>query len=389
MRVVVPFGPHHPALHEPEHFTFEVEGEIVVRVKPRIGYVHRGIEKLAETKTWIQNQYLVERICGICNVSHTLCYVEAVEDLLGIEPPRRARYLRLIAHELNRLHSHLLWLGVIAELMGFTTVFMYTWRDREIVMDLMEELTGNRLLSAFNKIGGVSRDVSDAFIGTLLRALDHLNERFKRYLEVVIEDPTIRARTQGIGRLDKVKAASYCVVGPVARASGLSWDVRVDRPYAAYDEVPYRIVTRSEGDVWARLAVRAEELLTASEAIRHAATHLPEGPIRYAAPRKMPEGEGVGIVEAPRGELLYHVISDGGDKPYRLKVRTPTLANILAACEAFVGSTIADIPMILGSIDPCFSCMDRLAFVDLSKGKRWVMTPLEIERKFGGRCEAR
>ncbi|HDM92789.1 MAG TPA: hypothetical protein ENG69_05290 [Candidatus Korarchaeota archaeon] len=175
MRIVVPFGPHHPALHEPEHFTFEVEGEIVVGVKPRIGYVHRGIEKLAESKTWVQNLYLVERICGICNVSHTLCYVEAVEDLLGIEPPRRARYLRLVAHELNRLHSHLLWLGVLAELMGFRTIFMYAWRDRELVMDLMEELTGNRLLSAYNKIGGVSRDVSDAFVGSLLRALDYLD----------------------------------------------------------------------------------------------------------------------------------------------------------------------------------------------------------------------
>ena len=384
MRVVVPFGPHHPALHEPEHFTFEVDGEVVVGVRPRIGYVHRGIEKLAESKTWIQNLYLVERVCGICNVSHTLCYVEAVEDLIGLEPPKRAKYLRLIAHELNRLHSHLLWLGVMAELMGYHTLFMYTWRDRELVMDLMEELTGNRLLSAYNKIGGVSRDVGDAFVGRLLRVLDRLDERFRLYVQVAQEDPTILARTQGVGTLDRESAVKYCVVGPVARASGLSWDVRVDRPYAAYDEVPYRIVTRTEGDVWARLMVRVEELLAASESMRHAATHLPDGPIRYAAPRKMPEGEGVGVIEAPRGELLYHVISDGKDKPYRLKIRTPTLANITAACEAFVGNTIADIPMILGSIDPCFSCMDRLAFVDVSRGRRWVMTPLEIERRYGG-----
>ncbi|HDI86342.1 MAG TPA: NADH dehydrogenase subunit, partial [Candidatus Korarchaeota archaeon] len=326
MRVVVPFGPHHPALHEPEHFTFEVDGEVVVGVRPRIGYVHRGIEKLAESKTWIQNLYLVERVCGICNVSHTLCYVEAVEDLIGLEPPKRAKYLRLIAHELNRLHSHLLWLGVMAELMGYHTLFMYTWRDRELVMDLMEELTGNRLLSAYNKIGGVSRDVGDAFVGRLLRVLDRLDERFRLYVQVAQEDPTILARTQGVGTLDRESAVKYCVVGPVARASGLSWDVRVDRPYAAYDEVPYRIVTRTEGDVWARLMVRVEELLAASESMRHAATHLPDGPIRYAAPRKMPEGEGVGVIEAPRGELLYHVISDGKDKPYRLKIRTPTLA---------------------------------------------------------------
>ena len=375
------FGPQHPALHEPELFRFKVEGEIVVKAEPRIGYVHRGIEKLFEKNTYIKGIYLSERICGICNVAHTVCYCQVVENVMNVELPPRAKYLRAVVHELNRIHSHLLLLGVAAEELGFDTLFMLIWRDRELVMDLIELITGNRVMSAFNTIGGVRRDVNAETIEKVLKVLPKLEERVKYYRKVFEEDPTIRKRTVDVGILPRRDAIRYCVVGPMARGSAVDVDIRRDIPYAAYDEIPFNVIVRDECDVWARLMVRVDEVLESIDIVRYALEHLPSGQIRLPLKRSAPPGEAISRVEAPRGELLYHLVSKGGITPYRLKVRTPTLANLLAASKLFEGHTIADIPAILVSIDPCFACTDRVTLVDVKSGKSTKVSLRELARR--------
>jgi len=376
-------GPQHPALHEPERFVLKLDGEYVVDVVPRIGYVHRGIEKAAELRSYIQDVYLIERICGICNVAHSLVYVQTVEALQGFEIPPRAAYLRTVVHELNRIHSHLLLLGVVGELFGFDTLFMYLWRDRELVMDVVESITGNRLISAFNVLGGVARDVGPSQISEAKRAMEYLRRRMKFYKKVFAEDPTVEKRSKGVGILKPSSALSLCAVGPVIRGSGIKTDVRADDPYAAYGEIPFNVITYDTNDSWARFMVRVDEVFESIGIIEYALDRLPDGPIRARFPRRVREGEAFGRVEAPRGELVDHIISKGGDKPYRFKCRTPTLANILAACEMMRGGQIADVPVSLSSIDPCFACEDRLAIIDVSKGERYSARIRDLMAKYG------
>jgi Ni,Fe-hydrogenase III large subunit/NADH:ubiquinone oxidoreductase subunit C len=369
--VNVVVGPQHPVLHEPERFSFKVDGERVVDVEPRLGYVHRGIEKAAERMMYLQDVFLVERICGICNAAHTTVFCQAVEDIGNIETPSRALYLRTIIHELNRIHSHLLLLGVVGHLLGFEALFQHVWRDREPVMDIVERITGNRLMSGFNAIGGVRRDITPNAIEKTLKTVKAVRKRVTFYAKVFEEDPTLRLRTEGVGVLSREDALKLCVVGPVLRGSGVDSDVRKDDPYAAYGEIPFNGVYYKECDTWARLMVRAEEVLESLDVIDYALNHLPGGRLRVRVQRKIPEGEAVSRVEAPRGELIHYVKSDGTAHPYRVKVRSPTLANLVAFPEIIRGSYIADIPSVIGSFDPCFSCTDRMAFMDTKNGKRW------------------
>jgi len=376
----IPLGPQHPALKEPIRFIFKLDGEIVVGAEPRLGYVHRGVEKLAETRTFIQDVYLAERICGICSAAHTTCFVQAVEELLGIEPPPRAKYIRLIVFELNRIQSHLLWLGILAYEMGFDTLFMYIWRDRERVLDVLEMITGNRVLYAINQIGGVRHDIDDKIAAYMRKALSYLRERTKYYKGIVERDPTINARAVEVGILKKRDAIALCAVGPTTRGSGVKFDIRADDPYAALDEVPFNVVVYDTEDVMARTLVRIDEILESISMIEYALDHMPSGDIRVRVPRVVPAGEAVSRVEAPRGELVYYVRSAGGEKPERVKVRTPTLANIPALCKMLEGAYVADIPVIVASIDPCLACMDRAIFVDVSKEKVWVWSERELRR---------
>ena len=377
-----PVGPQHPALHEPEFFKFKVDGEVIVEAEPNIGYAHRGIEKLAESRTYVQNIYLVERICGICNVAHTVCYCLAVEKALGLEVPPRAQYLRILAHELNRLHSHILLLAVAAEEVGFHTLFMYLWRDRELVLDLQEAVFGNRIVSCYVTIGGVRKDIRPDVLEKIKRAIPKLRERVRYYIEVFSEDPLIRRRFVDVGVISYRDAVLSGSTGPQARGSGVDADARRDFNYLPYDETPFRVVTMKEGDSWARLMVRAYECEVCLDVIEHVVNNLPSGEYRVPAPRRVGPAEALSIVEAPRGELLHHVIADGSDKPYRLKVKTPTFSNLLGIARCFPGHTIADVPAILVSMDPCFCCQDRLLFVDAKTGKRWSATPLEIALKY-------
>ncbi|MGC8998397.1 MAG: NADH-quinone oxidoreductase subunit C [Candidatus Bathyarchaeia archaeon] len=357
--VNIVLGPQHPALIEPEKFTLKVEGEIVKEVKPRIGYVHRGIEKAAENRTYLQDIYLVERICGICNACHANCFCQTVEAIMGVDVPPRARYLRTIILELNRIHSHMLLLGHAGFEIGYETLFHYMWRDRERVLDIIEELTGNRIIASFITIGGVRRDLKEDVVPRIKVELEALRERMNFYRQVFENDSTLKMRTKNVGVLSRQDALKLCVVGPVARGSGVDMDVRRDEPYAAYGEIPFEVVTYDDGDSWARLMVRLDEIVESINIIHYALEHLPSGPYRVRVPRIVPAGEAIGRVEAPRGELFYYVKSNGTAYPERVKVRTPTFANILAFVKIAEGGNIADVPASFVSLDPCFSCTDR------------------------------
>jgi formate hydrogenlyase subunit 5 len=357
VKVIV--GPQHPALLEPEKFALKVEGEIVKDVQPRIGYVHRGVEKAAESRTYLQDVYLVERICGICNACHATCFVETVEKILGTEVPHRAQYIRTILLELNRLHSHLLTLGHAGLEIGFETLFQYFWRDREPIMDITEIISGNRVISSGMTVGGVRRDINDEDIPKIKGMLTKLREKLPFYKKVYEEEPSIKMRMKDVGTLKREDALSLCIVGPTARGSGVDIDVRKDEPYEAYGEIPFNIVTYDEGDTWARMNVRMDEVEESINIIEYALDNLPSGPFRVRVPRVVPAGEAVNRVEAPRGELFYYLKSNGTAYPERVKVRTPTFANIPAFLATAIGSSIADVPPNFVSLDPCFSCTDR------------------------------
>jgi len=358
-KFIVPIGPQHPALKEPGHFEFTVDGETVTSANVRLGYVHRGIEKATEDRNWTQNLYLLERICGICSHTHALCYSLGVEQLAEVTAPPRAQAIRSLVAELERVHSHLLWLGVAAHEGGFDTLFMYSWRDRETIMDVLEGLTGNRVNYSANVLGGVKFDLDEKQIDTIKRGIDYLEERTHHYYKVVTTDTTFIRRTRGVGALTKEQAEDIGVVGPMARASGIARDVRVDAPYAGYPMFPVNIVVEEAGDLEARFVVRLKELYESYRLIRAIVDNLPPGDLTARMPRKIKEGETISRVEAPRGEAFYFIKSNGGEKPERVKVRTPSLCNFTSVLATAPGHQLADMPMILAGIDPCFSCNDR------------------------------
>lgn len=358
-KFIVPIGPQHPALKEPAHFEFSVDGEIVTDARVRLGYVHRGIEKGAEDRNWTQNIYLVERVCGICSHIHALALVLGIEKLANVTVPPRAQAIRTLMAELERIHSHMLWLGVAAHEGGFDTLFMYSWRDRETVMDILERISGNRVHYSTNLIGGVKFDIDQELKDHILRGVGFLEERAHFYLKVVTTEETFLARTRGVGTMTKEQARQFNAIGPTARASGMEMDIRVDAPYAAYKDFPVKVVTDDRGDLEARFVVRIKELFEAFRIIREILDKMPEGELTTRVPRKIPAGETISRVEAPRGELFYFIKSNGSDKPERLKIRTPSLCNWASVMQLAVGHKLADMPMMLVGIDPCFSCNDR------------------------------
>ena len=378
--VEIPVGPQHPALHEPILFRLLVEGERIVRVVPSIGYNHRGIEKLAETNTFVKGLYICGRVCGICNIVHATTYTMAIERIQGVEVPPRARYLRVLVNELERIHSHMLIVAVMAEVLGFESLFMLIMRDREAVMQLKELVTGNRVLGDYLIFGGVRRDIDDAAAHRILRTLDHIEERVRYYRRVFEEDVTINKRLRGVGPISRAEAVRYCLVGPTARGSGVETDVRAEDPYEAYGELEFNVVTYPDGDSWSRMMVRIDEILESIEIIRQVLKRLPQGQaVPKTFKRALPKGEAIARAEAPRGELVYHVISDGKPTPYRVKIRTPSMANVINGIVAFKDAYIADAPAIIASFDPCISCMERVVeVVDLDKRKSTVVSLREL-----------
>ncbi|MFA5157097.1 MAG: nickel-dependent hydrogenase large subunit [Candidatus Omnitrophota bacterium] len=373
--IKIPVGPQHPALKEPASFSLLLSGEKILEAGVRLGYNHRGIEKACEERTYIQGLYLIERICGICSHAHSTCFAQAVEEIVGISVPKRAEYIRTLVGELERIHSHLLWLGVAGHEVGFDTLLMYTWSDREIVMDILAGLTGNRVNYGINCLGGVRRDISAEQVKDMLKAMDTLEERTKYYIEVATGETTLIKRLSGVGVMSKEDVLRLGAVGPTARASGVARDVRKDDPYAAYAEIDFKVITDSHNDIYGRTIVRLGELMESYSIIRKVLKNLPGGEIAVKVPRKIPAGEAVSRYEAPRGEDLHYVKANGTDKPERVKVRAPTLANIQTVAFMLEDRYLADMPIVVAAIDPCFSCTDRLiALKNHEKKGRKIVT---------------
>ncbi len=359
-QVTIPIGPQHPALKEPESFSIALMGEKIIGSDVRLGYNHRGIEKACEDRNYTQCIYLLERVCGICSHSHSTCFIQAVEELAGLQVPKRGLYIRTLIAELERIHSHLLWLGVAGHEVGFDTLLMYTWRDREVVMDLLAKLTGNRVNYGMNVIGGAKRDITKEQMDGVLKDIDVLEERTKYYISVALEEVTLIKRLSGVGHMAEADARRLGAVGPTARACNVPYDIRRDDPYAAYADLDFKVITSDKCDIYGRTIVRVLELMETYKMIRQLIREMPDGPISVKAPRKIPAGEAVSRYEAPRGEDVHYVKGNGTDKPERVKVRAPTLANVQAVAHMLSDGYLADVPIVIAAIDPCFSCTDRL-----------------------------
>jgi len=382
-KVVIPIGPYHPLQEEPEFFRLYVEGERVVDIDIIIGYNHRGIEELSEHKHFDQVAFLVERICGICSTSHPFAFCLAVEDLAKIEVPERALYIRTIIAEMERIHSHLLWLGLAGHFIGYNTVWMWAWKYREPILDCFEMITGNRNHYAMMKIGGVRRDIKDEDIPALKKALDDLVPAVDMFKGAVMDDPVIQARLKGIGILTKQQAIDWAVVGPTARASGINIDVRRDDPYGAYDRVSWNVIAEKDGDIFAKTVVRILELYESISIIRQCLDKMPKGEID-ANVKDIPAGEGIGRVEAPRGECFHYVRSDGTNRPIRHKIRAPSYMNVASNKVAAVGQTISDTTITLAAVDPCYCCTERVVVLDKATDKKimngWDLIKLSQEK---------
>ncbi len=359
MAYTVPLGPYHPALEEPFKVNVQCEGEVIQTCRIDVGFSFRGIELLAQSRNWLEVITLIERVCGICSNTHAMTFCMACEQIAGIQVPRRAQYIRTIIAELERLHSHLLWAGIGAEDIGFHSLFMEIFTLREKIMDTLETVTGNRVNYGMNRIGGVLRDIENPkdFIASLESVAEVLH---KVVIPAFIENPTARSRLTGIGPLSREKAIEWGVVGPVARASGLDMDVRKDHPYLAYADLGFKSIARTEGDVFARVVVRALEIAESVRLVIEGLHNLPEGPLcEQRGIPTMPAGEATMRTEAPRGECLYYVESQGGPTPARVKIRTPSFVNIPAVEPMVLGQQLADLSLIQASVDPCLSCTDR------------------------------
>ena len=356
-RTLIPFGPQHPVLPEPIHLDLVVEDEKVVEARPSVGFVHRGLEKLVEKKDYVEFVYVAERICGICSFIHGQTYCQAIEAMMNIPVPPRANYLRTVWGELSRIHSHLLWLGLMADAMGFESLFMHSWRVRERVLNIIEATTGGRVIFGSCKIGGVRRDIEAAAIKDALAELAIIEHDMAEITSVFLNDNSVKRRLRGVGVLSRQAAYDLGCVGPVLRASGVAQDMR-KLGYAAYQELQMEPVTRTEGDSYARCAVRCGELLQSISLIREALGKIPAGEIEVKVSGN-PNGEIIMRTEQPRGEVVYCLKANGAKNLQRFRVRTPTFANLPAILKLLQGCELADVPVLVLTIDPCISCTER------------------------------
>ena len=356
-RTIIPFGPQHPVLPEPIHLDLVIEDEVVVQAIPSIGFIHRGLEKLVEKKEYTEMVYVIERVCGICSFGHGWGYVAAVEGLMDVEIPARANYLRTILHELSRLHSHLLWLGLFADAFGFESLFMHCWRLRETVLDIFEKTTGGRVIFSVCKVGGVRKDVDNETLNGIVAELNKIKTEIKELTDVFIADRSVKNRTLGVGVLTKEAAIELGAVGPMARGSGIVQDMRLTGK-GIYDELHFEPMIETGGDSYARTIVRIRELLQSIDMIGEAASKIPDGDIAVAV-KGNPEGEFVARMEQPRGEAYYYAKGGGSKFLERMRVRTPTNQNIPALVKMLQGCDLADVPILVLTIDPCISCTER------------------------------
>jgi ech hydrogenase subunit E len=356
---VVPFGPQHPVLAEPIQLELTLRDEVVIDAIPGLGYVHRGIEAASEARTYAEDLPLLERICGICSVAHAVAYAQAVETIAEVEIPRRARLLRTFWFELTRIHSHLLWLGLAADAIGFEALFQSCWRIREQVLDLFSLTAGNRVILGVIALGGVRRDIPPAMVASVREGLDGVERALAELAPFVLGNEATTGRLAGVAPISNDEANQLGLVGPTARASGVPADVRTSG-YAAHDELAFEPVVEHGGDALARTVCRWREVGDSLRLCREALDHLDGLPWQLAVPVPTHlRGEATSRVEAPRGELFYFVVADGETHPERVRVRTPTFANLAAVVRMLPGMQMAAVPVGLLSIDPCLSCTER------------------------------
>jgi ech hydrogenase subunit E len=356
-QIVIPFGPQHPVLPEPIHFDLVLEDERVVEALPTIGYVHRGLERLVEKREYPEYVYIAERTCGICSFIHGATYCQGIEQIMDIEVPERALFLRTIWSEYSRLHSHLLWLGCFGDAIGFENLFMRAWKIRESVLDVLEQTTGGRVIQGACKVGGTRKDISAEKLKQMAADLDKIQKEIEVLTTIFLQDDSVLDRLKNVGVLSKADAYHLGAVGPFARGSGVDIDLR-KTGYAAYGKLDFKTVTEKDGDCYARCAVRAKELFTSIDLIKQAIKAIPEGPVDVKV-TGAPNGEYFSRAEQPRGELVHYIKGNGTKFLVRSRIRTPTLTNIPALVKILQGCELADVPVIILTIDPCIGCAER------------------------------
>lgn len=356
-RSIIPFGPQHPVLPEPIHLDLVMEDERVVEAIPSIGFVHRGLEKLVEKKDFNEMVFVAERICGICSYMHGMGYCDAVEHIMNVDIPPRAKYLRTIWCEMSRIHSHVLWLGLLADAFGFESLFYQSWRIREKILDMFEYSTGGRVIFSVNKIGGQRRDMDNGMLADFQKIFADMEKELRELTKSFLDDASVISRLKDVGFLSKQQAHDLGAVGPFMRASGIALDSR-KLGYAAYPDIDFEPITSNIGDCYARTDVRIQEIFQSFDIIRQAIAKIPDGEI--AVPVKgFPKGEYFMRMEQPRGEAVYYVKANGTKFVDRMRVRTPTFANIPGLVETLKGCELADVPIMILTIDPCISCTER------------------------------
>ncbi|MGA2084419.1 MAG: NADH dehydrogenase (quinone) subunit D [Terracidiphilus sp.] len=384
--MVLNMGPQHPATHGVLRLVLEIDGEIIVRLYPEIGYLHTGIEKTCEAKFYQQVVPLTDRIDYLSPMANNLCYCLAVEKLLALEIPGKAQWIRVLLSELTRLNSHLVWLGTHAMDIGALTVFLYTFREREDILRLFEAVSGQRMMTSYFRIGGLALEPPLDFFHRVETFIHSFPEKIDEYSNLLTGNPIFKNRLKGVGYLSAADAIALGVTGPPMRASGVDFDLRRDMPYSGYEKFQFRVPVSSDGDCWARYLVRLEEMRESVRIIQQALDGMPEGPIKADAPRivlpdrekmktqmealihhfkivtegfAVPAGEVYQGIESPRGQMGYYVVSDGTAKPYRVHMRNPTFATLQALETMCKGRMLADVVAVVGSIDIVLGEIDR------------------------------
>jgi len=371
-------GIHLTGLKEPVSFKVKVDGEKIVSMDLDISYNHRGIEKGVEQKTLNKSIHLIERICGICSQSHTTNFCKGIEEIMKITVPKRAQFIRVIMGELERISSHLLWLGLTGYEIGFNKLFMRALSDREIVQDLREIISGARVTHAINKFGGVRRDITDEMKKKILNDIKILGKKIEYYTDLIEIEKNLKKRMKGIGYLSREKIKHLNSVGPTARGSGIKIDVRKDDPYLVYDEIPFKVIVSNKCDVYGRTYVRIYEIVESVKIIKYCIENLPKGSISINFEEKVKLGEVISLYEAPRGELFHYIKINDKSMIDRFHVRTPTFSNWTSVIEAMKGMDVADMPIVIESIDPCLSCTARTTIVDTEDKHLKTMTWEEL-----------
>lgn len=360
--VVINIGPQHPSTHGVFRMRVTFDGEVIVDMEPVLGYLHRGIEKLAEGRTYTQNITLTDRLDYVASMTNNLAYVMAVEKLAGIKVPERAEYLRVIMSEMMRISSHLIAVGAFLNDLGaFFTPFMYMFREREKLLDLFEMVCGQRLTYNYMRIGGVSHDIPEEFLPALGKFVAEMPHFIDEYDQLLRENEIVLVRSKGVGILPREQAINASAAGPVLRGSGVKWDLRKADPYSVYDRFDFEIPTGEIGDNYDRYRVRVEEMRNSVRILEQAISQLPKGEVQAKVPQLLrpPRGEAYGHIEGPKGELGFYLVSDGSIAPYRFHVRAPTLINLTAFRDMIIGWKLADAIITLGSIDICLGEVDR------------------------------